>query len=153
MILKNHIITDISINQLDDLHKLKPFWEDGTLKINKSQIARELKVDRRTVDKYIKGYKKSCHRHRDNCITPYYDIIDELLSDRNQQIFYYKKTLWQYLVDNYDFKSIYCNFCHCLKRNHQILKKFLYDMKQMLLNRHSLIGKSQYLLSFPLAKQ
>lgn len=116
MILKNHIITDISINQLDDLHKLKPFWEDGTLKINKSQIARELKVDRRTVDKYIKGYKKSCHRHRDNCITPYYDIIDELLSDRNQQIFYYKKTLWQYLVDNYDFKSIYCNFCHCLKK-------------------------------------
>ena len=56
MILKNHIITDISINQLDDMHKLKPFWEDGTLKINKSQIARELKVDRRTVDKYIKGY-------------------------------------------------------------------------------------------------
>ena len=53
MILKNHIITDISINQLDDMHKLKPFWEDGTLKINKSQIARELKVDRRTVDKYI----------------------------------------------------------------------------------------------------
>ena len=92
MILKNHIITDIAINQLEDLHKLKPFWEDGTLKINKSQIARELKVDRRTVDKYIKGYKKSCHRHRDNCITPYYDIIDELLSDRNQQIFYYKKT-------------------------------------------------------------
>ena len=40
-----------------------------------------------------------------------------------------------------------------IKRNHQILKKFLYDMKQMLLNRHSLIGKSQYLLSFPLAKQ
>ena len=164
MILKNHIITDISINQLDDMHKLKPFWEDGTLKINKSQIARELKVDRRTVDKYIKGYKKSCHRHRDNCITPYYDIIDELLSDRNQQIFYYKKTLWQYLVDNYDFKSIYCNFCHCLKkypefnsyfnkRNHQILKKFLYDMKQMLLNRLSLIGKCQYLLSFPPAKQ
>ena len=40
-----------------------------------------------------------------------------------------------------------------IKRNHQILKKFLYDMKQMLLNRLSLIGKSQYLLSFPPAKQ
>lgn len=26
MILKNHIITDIAINQLEDLHKLKPFW-------------------------------------------------------------------------------------------------------------------------------
>ena len=77
MILKNHIITNIAINQLEDLHKLKPFWEDGTLKINKSQIARELKVDRRTVDKYIKDYKKTAHRNRDNCITPYYDISDE----------------------------------------------------------------------------
>lgn len=62
MILKNQIITDIIINHLNDLHKLKPFWEDGTLKINKSQIARELKVDRRTVDKYIKGYTKPTNR-------------------------------------------------------------------------------------------
>lgn len=53
MILKNKIITDIIINSVDDLYKLHPFLEDGTLKINKSQIARELEVDRRTVDKYI----------------------------------------------------------------------------------------------------
>ena len=37
MILKNHIITDISINQLDDLHKLKPFWEDGGWNIEDKQ--------------------------------------------------------------------------------------------------------------------
>lgn len=35
---------------------LAPLLEDSTLKINKSQIARELNVDRRTVDKYINGY-------------------------------------------------------------------------------------------------
>ena len=56
MILKNQIITDITINNVNDLYKLKPFLEGGTLKINKSQIARELEVDRRTVDKYINGH-------------------------------------------------------------------------------------------------
>lgn len=32
------------------------------LKINKSYIARELGIDRRTVDKYINGFTKSKHR-------------------------------------------------------------------------------------------
>ena len=116
MILKNQIITNIKIESVNDLYKLKPFLEDGTLKINKSQIARELKVDRRTVDKYIKGYTKPETRNCNDCITPFYDIIAELLSDKNQQIFYYRKVLWQYLVDNHDFTGVYCNFCHYLKK-------------------------------------
>lgn len=90
--------------------------EAGILKINKSQIARELNVDRRTVDKYINGYKKPATRNSKNCITQYYDIIKELLSDNNQQVFYYKKVLWQYLVDNYGYTGAYCNFVNYLKK-------------------------------------
>ena len=116
MILKNQIITDIIINDVNDLYKLKPFLEDGTLKINKSQIARELDVDRRTVDKYINGYTKPKTRNCNDCITPFYDIIADLLSDQNQQVFYYRRVLWQYLVDNYAFTGVYCNFCHYLRR-------------------------------------
>ena len=56
MILKSNIITDIEINFISDLYKLKPFMEDSTLKMNKSYIARELGIDRRTVDKYINGF-------------------------------------------------------------------------------------------------
>ena len=93
MILKNQRITDIIINDVNDLYKLKPFLEDGTLKINKSQIARELEVDRHTVDKYINGYSKPETRNCDDCITPFYDIIVELLSDKKQQVFYYRKVL------------------------------------------------------------
>ncbi len=55
MIYTQKIHTDLQINTLEDLAKLKPFLEDGTLKVNKSQIARELGKDRRTVDKYLKG--------------------------------------------------------------------------------------------------
>lgn len=116
MILKNQIITDLKLESIQDLYKLKPFLEDSSLKINKSQIARELDVDRRTVDKYINGYTKPKTRHRNDCITPFYDIIEELLSDRNQQVFYYRKVLWQYLVDNHGFPGVYCNFCHYLKK-------------------------------------
>lgn len=116
MILKNQIITDLKIESVKDLYKLKPFLEDSTLKINKSQIARELEVDRRTVDKYINGYTKPKTRNCDDCITPFYEIIAELLSDRNQQVFYYRKVLWQYLVDNHGFTGVYCNFCHYLKK-------------------------------------
>ena len=116
MILKNQIITNLKIESVKDLFKLKPFLEEGALKINKSQIARELKVDRRTVDKYIKGYSKPETRNCNDCITPFYDIIAELLSDRNQQVFYYRKVLWQYLVDNHGFQGVYCNFCHYLKK-------------------------------------
>ena len=54
MIYTQKIHTDLQINTLEDLAKLKPFLEDGTLKVNKSQIARELGKDRRTVDKYLK---------------------------------------------------------------------------------------------------
>lgn len=116
MILKNIIITDIEINTVNDLYKLKPFLEDGKLKINKSQIARELEVDRRTVDKYINGYTKPSSRDCNDCITPFYGIIAELLSDKSQQIFYYRKVLWQYLVDNHGYTGVYCNFCTYLRK-------------------------------------
>ena len=29
------------------------------------------------------------------------DIIRELLSDENEQVFYYRRVLWQYLCDNH----------------------------------------------------
>ena len=53
MIIESNIITDLRIESIQDLYKLKPFVEEGILKVNKSQIGRELGVDRRTVDKYI----------------------------------------------------------------------------------------------------
>ena len=40
MILKNQSITDLKIEGVKDLYKLKPFFGEGALKINKSQIAR-----------------------------------------------------------------------------------------------------------------
>lgn len=115
MIIESNIITDLTIESVDDLYKLKPFVEEGILKVNKSQIGRELGIDRRTVDKYINGFEKSKTHKCDNCITPYYEIIKDLLDPANPQIFYYKSILWQYLVDNHNYSGSYVNFCLYLK--------------------------------------
>ena len=87
MIYTQKINNDIQIKSLEDLVKLKPFLEDGTLKVNKSQIARELGKDRRTVDRYLNGYEKPTTRQRESSLDDYYDIIKELLSDENQEYF------------------------------------------------------------------
>ena len=110
MIYTQKIHTDLQIKSLEDLIKLKPFLEDGTLKVNKSQIARELGKDRRTVDKYLNGYEKPATRHKGSPIDDYYGIIKELLSDENQQIFYYKRVLWQFLKDNYQLSCAQSSF-------------------------------------------
>ena len=83
MIIESNVITDLHIRSVDDLYKLKPLVQEGILKVNKSQIGRELGIDRRTVDKYINGFKKSNTRNCDNCITRYYDISDKLIGGVN----------------------------------------------------------------------
>lgn len=110
MIYKTNINTDITIKKLTDLYKLKPFLEDGTLKINRSQLARDLGKDRRTIEKYLGGYEKPTTRDRSSYFDDYYDIISELLSDTNQQIFYYKRILWQYLKDNHGLQCAQSSF-------------------------------------------
>ena len=116
MIITSPITTNLQITKLEDLHKLKAFMETTNLKINKSQIARELGVDRRTVSKYVSGFRKSKHRTVQNCLSPYVSLIRELLSASNEQIFYYRRVLWQYLCDNHGYHGCYSNFCHYLNR-------------------------------------
>jgi transposase len=65
--------------------------EITSLNINKSEIARELNVDRRTVSKYIEEFQKSKTRERENALTDFCKIIKELLDPENTQIFYFKK--------------------------------------------------------------
>lgn len=96
-----NITTEIEINTLEDLPKLKVLMENLKMKINKSQLARDFGVDRRTIEKYLRGYKKSKTRVRKSKIDQYYDIISLLLSKESKQKFFYKRILWQYLKDNH----------------------------------------------------
>ena len=125
MLLKNNIIVDLKIESLEDLYKLKPLIENASLRVNKSQIARELGVDRRTVDKYLKGFQKSKKRNKKSKLDPYYPIIQELLSNQTTQVFYYKRILYQYLVDNHGLEECkYSNFCHYINSHNEFADYF-----------------------------
>lgn len=110
MIIENNLNTNLIINKLEDLKKLKPFMGVSNIKINKSQIARELGVDSRTVSKYIDGYTKPTTRNKPSKIDEFYPLIKELLSNESIQIFYYKRVLWQYLVDNHNLDCAQSSF-------------------------------------------
>lgn len=80
MLINYEINTNLEINCLADLNKLKNLQNNG-LKVNKSALARRLGKDRRTIDKYINAYQKSNSRHRTSQFDEYYDIIEQLLND------------------------------------------------------------------------
>lgn len=88
-----NVNTDLEINSLLDLPKLKTLLESLKMKINKSKLARDMGVDRRTIDKYLGGYKPKTLRERKSKIDDYYDVISLLLSEESLQKFYYKRVL------------------------------------------------------------
>lgn len=100
MLINVELNNKVEIRSLNDLFILGRLQEVGSIKVNKSKIARELGVDRRTVSKYMDGYSKSETRERISKIDQYYDEIDYLLNKQTTQVFFYKRVLWQYLVDN-----------------------------------------------------
>lgn len=101
MHIQINVNTDIEIKSLVDLPKLKLLMESLKMKINKSRLARDMGVDRRTVDKYLQGYEPKNIRNRSSKIDEYYETIKLLLSEESIQKFYYKRVLWQYLKDNH----------------------------------------------------
>lgn len=124
MIIQVDIHSKIGINKLEDLHKLKLVMEENNLKVNKSQIARELGVDPRTVNKYLNGYIKSSTRNRKSKIDSFKPIIMKLLSKDSIQIFYYKRILWQYLKDNYGLDCAQSSFRRYISNNPEFNQYF-----------------------------
>lgn len=100
MLIKIETPVNLKVDKLTDLPKLRKFMQDNNLKFNKSAIARELNVDRRTVDKYLKGFKKKAHRDKPSKVDEFKDVIQNLLSS-DTQVFHYKSVLYRYLTDNY----------------------------------------------------
>ena len=116
MLINQQVTVNLTIETVADLPKLRTFMETNDLKINKSEIARQLNVDRRTVGKYLDGYQKPEHRNKTSKVDVYEEIIRDLLSSESQ-IFFYKRVLWQYLTDNHGMNIPLPTFYHYIQ-NH-----------------------------------
>lgn len=138
MIYKISVNTEIKINSLEDLHKLKLLMEVNNLKVNKSQIARELGVDVRTVGKYLNGYVKPITRNRKSTIDNFKPIIRSLLSEESIQVFYYKRVLWQYLKDNHGLDYAQSSFRRYISNNPEFNDYFKRRKKGYISNNSSM---------------
>lgn len=138
MIYKISVNTEIKINSLEDLHKLKLLMEVNNLKVNKSQIARELGVDVRTVVKYLNGYVKPITRNRKSTIDNFKPIIRSLLSEESIQVFYYKRVLWQYLKDNHGLDCAQSSFRRYISNNPEFNDYFKRRKKGYISNNSSM---------------
>lgn len=136
MIITTNINTTLEINKLEDLHKLKPIMEANNMKVNKSQIARELGIDPRTVAKYLNGYVKPTTRNRKSKIDDFEPIIRELLSKDSIQIFYYKRVLWQYLTDNKGLDCAQSSFRRYIS-NHSEFNEYFKRQKKSHISNNS----------------
>ena len=135
MIIKVNVNSEVKVNSLEDLHKLKVIMEVNNLKVNKSQIARELGVDARTVGKYLNGYVKPSTRNRKSPIDDFKPIIESLLSEESIQVFYYKRVLWQYLKDNHGLDCAQSSFRRYISNNVEFNNYFKYRKKGYISNK------------------
>ena len=119
MVIQEKITTNLEIKSLADLRKLKA-WEDGSkLKANRSELGRQLGVDRRTIEKYINGYKKPVTRKTGSQFDKHYDTIIEMLEGGIQK-FTYKRILWQYMIDNHEMVGAYSSFRKYIKKKPEL---------------------------------
>lgn len=125
-----NINTDVEINSLIDLPKLNMLMGSLKMKINKSRLARDMGVDRRTIEKYLKGYLRNTSRKRISKIDDYYDTISLLLSEASKQKFYYKRVLWQYLVDNHNLECSQSTFRGYISRKPEFQSYFESDKRK-----------------------
>lgn len=74
MLINIETPVSLQIDKLTNLPKMRIFMENNNLKLNKSEIARQLNVDRRTVDKNLNGFNKSEHRSKPSKLDSYKEI-------------------------------------------------------------------------------
>lgn len=91
MYISLNVEMDFEIKGLENLPKFKQIMEQLKMKINKSELARELGVNRRTIEKYLMGFIPKRTRNKRSKIDEYYSIISILLSEDSKQKFYYER--------------------------------------------------------------
>lgn len=142
MILKMKINTEIEINSIKDLGKLKILVEVNNLeKPNFSELGRKLGVDRRTVKKYYEGIAQKERKQKKSKIDDYYDIITSLLSTENKQIFYYKSHLYRYLVREHGLECSRSNFNYFILKNSNFAEHFNLKSKKDAIKSETPFGK------------
>ena len=120
----------MKIETLDDLEPLRIPYQQGTLKLNLSEIGRTLNLNRRTVKAYLlresvisESTKKA--RNKASELDQYYNFLVALLNDNNKS-FLYMKHLYEYMKVAKGITVSYGAFTHYI-RKHPELAQYMHD--------------------------
>ncbi len=105
MMCELNINTTIKYSCKEELNNFKELIKNG-MKVNYSEIGRELNIDYRTAKAYSNGYVKTKTRKKASMLDKYYDEIYKLLYENSFKRFYYKDHLYRYLCDTNVFDNI-----------------------------------------------
>ena len=142
MIYTTNVNTEINLKSVEDLFKLKVLIEVNNLeKPNFSAIARDLGIDRRTAKKYYDGNIKKDRKSKKSKIDDFYDIISNLLSAENKQIFYYKSHLYRYLVREKGLDCSRSNFNYYILKHESFAEYFKPKKKRDAVKSETPFGK------------
>ena len=142
MIYTTNVNIEINLKSVEDLSKLKILIEVNNLdKPNFSAIARDLGIDRRTAKKYYDGNIKKDRKSKKSKIDDFYDIISNLLSAENKQIFYYKSHLYRYLVREKWLDCSRSNFNYYILKHEKFAEYFKPKKKRDAVKSETPFGK------------
>lgn len=84
MYMMLYVQTNFEIKSLTDLPKFNQLVENLKMKNNKSQLAREMGVERRTIDKYLNRFTRKETKVKTLILDEYYEVIATLLSEESK---------------------------------------------------------------------
>jgi transposase/putative transposon-encoded protein len=119
-------MTDIYLKEIkckEDLLLFSRAYMKGKIKVNKSKIARQLNVDRKTVDKYLKGHVPKTTRNRLSYLDEHREYIYEVLNDEHQS-FDYIDHLFKYLKREKGIKCSRSTFNRYIRKDEELNKMF-----------------------------
>lgn len=106
-----------------DLLLLSNSYKRGEIKLNITKIANHLNVDRKTVRKYLNGYKPKINKTRKKYLDMYLNEINKVLNDKHQT-FEYKQHLYNYFKREYNIKCSRSTFTEYITKNQELNQKF-----------------------------
>lgn len=111
------------IKSKDDLLLLSASYKKGEIALNKSQLARKLKVDRKTINNYLNGKIPKKTRVRKKYLDDFKEIIIEVLNDK-ERCFDYIDHLYKFMKREKNIKCNRVTFNRYIRNNPELNKLF-----------------------------
>ena len=114
---------EYKINTLEDVRSISESYRKGVIKLNISELSRELKISRKTIRKHLNGSYGKEKAKRKKYLDDYKELIISILDDEYQE-FLYIDHLYKYLKREHGIKCSRSTFNSYVQNDEELKCKF-----------------------------